>query len=73
MSGEGRRDFWSVLIGLLVAASVMYAQHNSPLAARAQFVERALTDKAVVVQELNVLRLEFGRAYATVHRTVHFS
>ena len=70
---EGRRDFWSVLIGLMVAASVMYAQHNSPLAARAQFVERAIMDKTMVVQELNVLRLEFSRVYATVHRTVHFS
>ena len=73
MSSERRRDFWSVLIGLLIAASVVYAQHNSPLAARAQFVERAISDKTVIVQELNVLRLEFGRMYAAIHRTVHFT
>jgi hypothetical protein len=70
MSGEGHRDFWSIVIGLFVAAAVMYAQHNSPLAARAEFVQRAVSDRAVIVQELNVLRLEFGRMYASVRRTV---
>lgn len=66
MSHELRRDVRSILIGLVVAAAVVYGQHNDPLASETAFVQRLATDGDFVAREAHLMKLEFGRIYAAL-------
>ncbi|MDE2182971.1 MAG: hypothetical protein KGJ78_08115 [Alphaproteobacteria bacterium] len=70
MSDQRQGNIWSIVMGLIIAAGVLYAQHNDPLAADAAFLQRAVADKEAVAQDIHMIGLQFDRLWAASGRII---